>query len=117
MMKRRGFVLLLTTALVALGLVVGTAIADELLGIITKVDVDGKVLTVVAKETDKEHKFKVTDKTEVVSPKGTRKIDLEKLHAKLEKAQDAGKKGLNVKVFHEDGVASKLEFAKKKEGQ
>ena len=64
MMNRRGFMLTLTTGLVALGFVVGTVIADELLGTITKVDVDGKVLTVVEKDTDKEIKIKVTDKTE-----------------------------------------------------
>jgi hypothetical protein len=117
MMKRRGFVLMLTTALVALGFVVGSVIADELLGVIIKIDVEDKQLTVVEKETDKEVKIKVTDETEVISPKGTRKIDLEKLHAKLEKVQDAGKKGLPAKIFHEKRVASKIEFAKKKQSQ
>jgi hypothetical protein len=97
--------------------VVGSAIADELMGMIIKIDVDAKQLTVVPKDSDKEIKVKVTDKTEVISAKGTRKIDLEKLHTKLEKAQDAGKKGLNAKITHEDHVASKIEFAKKKESQ
>ena len=114
MMKRRGFVLMLTTGLVALGLVVGSAIADELMGMITKIDVEGKQLTVVPKDSTKEIKVKVTDKTEVSSAKGVRKIDLEKLAKKLEKAQDDGRKGLEAKIIHEDGVASKLEFAKKK---
>ena len=67
MMKRRGFVLMLTTGLVALGLVVGSAIADELMGMITKIDVEGKQLTVVPKDSTKEIKVKVTDKTEVSS--------------------------------------------------
>jgi hypothetical protein len=114
MMKRRAFLLTLTSGLVALGLVVGTAIADELMGMITKIDVEGKQLTVLPKDASKEVKVKVTDKTEVSSPKGVRKIDLEKLAKKLEKAQDRGSKGLEVKIIHEDNVASKLEFAKKK---
>ena len=117
MMKRRGFVLMMTTGLVALGLVVGSAFADELLGMIIKIDASSKQLTVVPNDSDKEIKVKVTDKTEVISAKGTRKIDLEKLHTKLEKAQDAGKKGLEAKITHEDGVASKIEFAKKKASQ
>jgi hypothetical protein len=117
MMNRRGFVLMLTAGLVALGLVVGTAIADELMGMITKIDVDGKLLTVVPKDSSKEVKVKVTDKTEVSYKGGFRKIDLEKLEKKLQKAQDDGRKGLEVKIIHEDKVASKLEFAKKKAGQ
>jgi len=44
MLNRRGFVLSLTTGLVALVLVVGTVLADELLGTIIKVDADAKVI-------------------------------------------------------------------------
>ena len=95
MMNRRGFMLTLTTGLVALGFVVGTVIADELLGTITKVDVDGKVLTVVEKDTDKEIKIKVTDKTERVGKGGAlQPLDLEKLEKFVEKRQDAGEKGV-----------------------
>src|SRR3954451_20544808 len=93
MMNRRGFMLTLTTGLVALGFVVGTVIADELLGTITKVDVDGKVLTVVEKETDKEIKIKVTDETETVYKGATKKLDLEKLEKKVDAAIDKGAKG------------------------
>jgi hypothetical protein len=117
MMNRRGFLLMMTTGLVALGLVVGTAIADELMGMITKVDVDGKLLTVVPKDSSKEVKVKVTDKTEVSYKGGYRKIDLEKLERKLQKAQDEGRKGLEAKIIHEKEVASKIEFAKKKASQ
>jgi hypothetical protein len=117
MMKRRGFVLMMTAGLVALGLVVGTAIADELIGMITKVDVDGKVLTVVPKDSSKEIKVKVTDKTEASYKGGYRKIDLEKLETKLKKYQDDGRKGIEAKITHEDKVASKIEFAKKKASQ
>ena len=114
MMSRRGFVLALTTGLVALVLVVGSVIADELLGVITKVDVDAKQLTVLPKDSEKEIKVKVTDKTEPVSKKGTRKLDLEKLEKFLEKLQDAGEKGIEAKITHEKGVASKIQYTMKK---
>jgi hypothetical protein len=115
MMKRRGFMLTLITGLVALGFVVGTVIADELLGTITKVDVDGKVLTVVEKETDKEIKIKVTDKTERVKKGGElEKLDLEKLEKFVEKVQDKGGKGVQAKIYHEKNVASKIQYQMKK---
>jgi LytS/YehU family sensor histidine kinase len=117
MMNRRGFMLAMTTGLVALSLVVGSVIADELLGVITKVDVDGKVLTVVQKDSDKEIKVKVTDKTETVSRKGTQKIDLEKLEKRLEKAQNGGARGIEAKITHEKGVASKIQYTFKKKAQ
>jgi hypothetical protein len=117
MMNRRGFMLAMTTGLVALCLVVGSVIADELLGVITKVDVDGKMLTIVPKDSDKEIKVKVTDKTETVSRKGTQKIDLEKLEKRLQKAQDRGAKGIEAKITHEKGVASKIQYTFKKKAQ
>jgi hypothetical protein len=104
----------MTTGLVALGLVVGSVIADELLGVITKVDVDGKQLTVLPKDSEKEIKIKVTDKTETVTKKGTRKIDLEKLEKFLEKVQDGGAKGIEAKITHEKNVASKIQYTMKK---
>jgi hypothetical protein len=115
MMNRRGLMLSLTTGLIALVLVVGSVIADELLGTITKVDADAKVLTVVPKDSEKEIKIKVTDKTQI-SKKGGEfdKIDLEKLEKQVEKAIDQGKKGIQVKITHENRVASKIERTKKK---
>ena len=92
MMKRRGFMLAMTTGLVALGFVVGSVLADELLGVITKVDVSGKQLSVLPNGSEKEIKVKVTDDTEQVTKKGTRKIDLEKLEKFLEKVQDNGRR-------------------------
>ena len=81
----------------------------NLLGVLTKVDVEGKKITVVEKDTDKEIEIKITDETEQVSKKGNAKVDLEKLETKVKKAQDAGKK-VNIKVTHDKNVASKLEF-------
>jgi hypothetical protein len=74
---RRAFVLMLTTATAAMLAVIGSAIAAELLGVITKVDVDAKKLTVVEKDTNKEVQVTVTPDTEVVTTKGSSKIDLE----------------------------------------
>jgi hypothetical protein len=112
MQKRRGFLLSVVTGVVAMALVVGSVIADELLGVLTKVDVDAKKITVVEKGTDKEIVLKTTGDTEWITKKGTTKLDsegLEKLDGLVKKIQDAGKKGLTAKVYHEKGVASKLE--------
>jgi hypothetical protein len=114
MLNRRGFVLSLTTGLVALVLVVGSVLADELLGTIIKVDADAKVIVVKQKGTDKEIKIKVTDKTEQVTKKGIRKVDLEKLEKNLQKVKDNGDEGIQAKITHEGGVASKIETTKKK---
>jgi hypothetical protein len=115
MLKRRGFVLSLTTGLVALVLVVGSVLADELIGTIIKVDADAKVLVVVPKDSDKETKIKFDDKTETVSKKGTtKKFDVEKFKGFLEKVQDNGEKGVSAKITHEKGVASKIQYTMKK---
>ncbi len=116
MQNRRKFFLMLTTSFVALGLIAGTALADELLGVLTKVDVEGKKVTVVEKGTDKEVIVTITPETEYVTKKGAIKIDLAKVAKGVEKAHDAGKKGINVTVEHEKGVASKITpVAKKKD--
>jgi hypothetical protein len=117
MKNRRGFLLTCVTGFVAMVLVVGTVIADELLGALSKVDVEGKEITIIEKDTDKEVKVKITDDTIQISKKKGEvvesKVDLEKLAGFLKKAEDAGKK-INLKVTHEKGVASKIEFQKKK---
>src|SRR5262249_33369120 len=110
MKNRREFLLTLTACLVALVVVITPVIAAELIGVITKVDVEGKKLTVVEKDTDKEVVITTTDDTEYVSGKGeSGKLDLEKISKNVAKAQDAGKKGMSVKVTHEKKVASKIE--------
>ena len=113
MKNRRSFLLALTTGFVALGLIAGTALADELLGVITKVDVEGKKITVTDKN-DKDVEVKITDDTEYVSKKGTAKVDLEKLAKGVEKAKEKGLKGIAVKVEHEKAVASKITATPKK---
>jgi hypothetical protein len=117
MMNRRGFVLALTSSLVALVLVVGSVIADELLGTAIKVDADAKVIVVIPKDSDKEVKIKVTDDTEQVTKNGSGKVDFEKLEKSIEKAKGKGAKGIELKITHEKNVASKIERIRKKAGQ
>jgi len=113
-MNRRNLFLGLTSCLVALVVIVAPAIADELMGVLTKVDADAKKVTVVEKDTDKEVVVTITDGTEWVTPKGASKIDLEKVSKNLEKAKEKGRKGINVTVTHEKAVASKIAPAAKK---
>lgn len=108
MTNRRKFSASLIAAAVAFVVVAGSALADELLGVLTKVDIAGKKLTVVEKGTDKEIEVTVTDKTETTTKDGVIKLDLEKLDAGITKAKEKGAKGIQVKVEHEKGVASKV---------
>ena len=114
MQSRRSFLIKLAAGFAVMGLVVGTVIADELLGVITKVNKDDKKITVVENETDKEVEIKVTDDTEVVTKDGTVKLDLEKLEKGVQKQLDAGKKGVRAKITHDKNVATKIEYMRKK---
>ena len=109
MQNRRKFVLTLAAAAAGMGLVVASVIADELIGVLSKVDVEGKKITVIEKDTDKEIEVKITDETEQVTKKGAAKVDLEKLAANLEKAKEKNRK-VSLKVTHEKGVASKIQL-------
>ena len=116
MMNRRVLLVAFSSAFVALTLVVGPAIADELFGVITKVDPEAKKVTVIEKDTDKEVLVTITDDTEYVTKKGSSKIDMEKVAKNIEKAKEKGNKGINVQITHEKGVASKIsQVAKKKD--
>ncbi len=114
MQIRRKFMLTLTAALLGMGLVVASVVADELFGVITKADADAKKITVIEKDTDKEIEVKITDDTEYVTKKGTGKVDFEKLEKNIEKVKERGGKGVNVKITHEKGVASKIEQQQRK---
>lgn len=114
MKNRRTFVLGLASSLVALVVIVAPAIAGELLGVLTKVDVEGKKVTVVEKGTEKEVVVSVTDDTEFATPKGSNKINLSKVAKAVDGAKEKGRKGINVIVTHEKDVASKIAIAAKK---
>ncbi len=118
MQSRRGFLFKIAAGFVAMALVVvGGVFADELIGVITKVHVDDKKITVVEDGTEKEIEVKITDETEQVTKKGTRKMDLEKFEGYLEKVQGKGRKGIHAKITHEKGVASKIEQVGKKKAE
>ena len=119
MTNRRKFLFSLTAGIVALGVVAGSALADELLGVLTKVDIAGKTVTVLEKDTDKEVVVTVNDTTDYVTKKGSSKIDLEKIEKSIGKAKEKGLKGIPVKVEHEKAVASKISpvFKKKDASQ
>jgi hypothetical protein len=121
MRTRRGFLFTIVAGFVAMAFVVGTVIADELLGVLSKVDVEGKKITVVEKDTEKEVVITINDDTKAVQKKkgdaeGTLvKVDLEKLETKFKKYADSDPpKKINLKVTHEKGVASKIEYQFKK---
>src|SRR4051794_22701622 len=105
MKNRRSFLYSVVAGVVALSVVVGSALADELFGVITSVDVAGKTLKVLPKDQDKEVEVKVTDSTEYVTKKGSNPIDLEKVSKGVEKAKEKGAKGITVKIEHEKNVA------------
>ncbi len=120
MNTRRSFLLTLTMGLVALAVLVAPVIAEEFFGAITKVDVEGKKMTVATKNGDID--VTVNDDTEVVTKKGTFKATpeaLEKISDQVKKQQEAGKKGAFAKFDTDDKkVARKIQlggFAKKKD--
>jgi biopolymer transport protein ExbD len=112
MHTRRRLLLRFVVCCATMSLFVATAtvFAEELIGALTKVDVEGKKITVVDKD-EKETEIKVTDETEYPTKKDT-KYDLEKLNSLVKERTDAGKK-VNVKVTYDKNVASKIEFQKK----
>jgi hypothetical protein len=110
MKNRRGFFLSLLTGVVALAFVAASAFADELIGVLSKVDVEGKKITVIEKGTEKEVDLKVADDAEIVTPKGSVKVDLEKIEKRVTKVKENGRKGVRVKVTHDKGVASKITY-------
>jgi len=107
---RRRFVLTSVCTLVAASILVVPVIADELVGRITKVDVEGKKVVVTEKGSDKEVNVRITDETIFETPKGESKIDLEKLQKGVEKS----KRGFPVIVTHKDGVAERVKLVAKK---
>ena len=112
MENRRKFVVTLAATFVGMGLVVASVLADELFGMITKVDAETKKITVVEKDTDKELVLEINEDTEYVTKDGTVKVDkacMRTWKRDIGKAKDAGKKGVFAKITHEKKVISKIE--------
>ena len=114
MKNRRTFLLAMTSTFVALAVMVAPALADELFGILIKVDIAEKKLTVIEKDTDKEVIVTTTDETEWITKKGSSKLDLTKLEKNITKAKEKGLKGISLKIEHEKAVASKIFMTPKK---
>ncbi len=113
MKSRRKFLMSLACAVAALGVMIAPALASELIGRITKVDVDAKTLLVTETDTDLEIKVKVNERTVAATRKGEQKVDLEKVKEALETA----KSGIAVTVTHQKGVASKITYTASGKGQ
>ena len=71
MSNRRKFLFSMIAGVVAFGVIAGSVLADELLGVLTKVDIAGKKVTVIQADTDKEIEVTITDNTEYVTKKGS----------------------------------------------
>jgi hypothetical protein len=110
--NRRSFMLTLTAGLVAAVVIITPVIAEEFFGAITKVDTEGKKITVATKDGG-DVEVTVKDSTEIVTGKGDT-VELEKLAKAVQKQIDAGKKGVFAKVTHEGKVASKIMILTKK---
>lgn len=118
MASTRGLVRVGAAMAMALAVVMGTAFADEIFGVITKVDPAAKKITVVEKKTDKESVLEVADDALLVTPKDEAgsKVDLKKLEDRIAKVKEknANSKGITAKVTHDGGKASKIEVVARK---
>ena len=112
MQNRRKFVLTLTACFVAMGFVVASVLADELLGTIIKVDFDTKKVTVIEKDKDEEIVLETNADTEYVTKGESVKVDkevYEKIEKGIEKAKEKGGKGVMAKITHEKKIISKIQ--------
>jgi RNase P/RNase MRP subunit p29 len=112
MQTRRKFLLTLAAAFVGMGFVVATVLADEILGVITKVDYETKKVTVIEKDKDDEIVLETNADTEYVTKDGSVKVDkevYEKFEKSIEKAKEAGKKGFFAKITYDKKLISKIQ--------
>ena len=107
----RSFLVGLAAGVVGLALIPGVSLAGEILGHLTKVDADGKKLTITETGSGKSTVVTVNDKTVFTGKKGETSADLSKLSKQLAKADDSGKtKKFDVKITEEKGVAVKVQL-------
>jgi hypothetical protein len=102
MLARRKFLVVALTLCTSLALTVGGVLAAELLATIKSVDADAKKITVTPKEGGDDVVVTIKESTEWYGKKG--KIE----GYTLEKA----KKGMELEITHEGGVASKVVIKK-----
>ena len=96
---------MLTAGLVAAAVVMTPVIAEEFVGMITKVDMEGKTLTVL-KQGGEDIEIKTTDSTEISATKG--EMDPEKLTRFVKKQEESGKHGATATITAENHVASRV---------
>ncbi len=124
MRTRRGLLFTVIAGFVAMAFVVGSVIADELLGVLSKVDVEGKKITVIEKDTDKEvvrqdyRRYQAGREEEGRGRAFAREGRPGEAGEKFKRARMRARRASSMKVTHEKGVASKIEYqgrqAKKK---
>lgn len=107
---RRPWFRLLVSATVALLFMVVAVKAEEIFGILSKVDADHNKITITQKKSDRETVLTVTDETQFVTPKKSGKFVAKRVAKRVEKAQEKGRPGIPVAVTYDDGVASKVEI-------
>ena len=110
--QRRKFLATLTCAFVALGVVVGSALADELSGFITKVNASGKTITVTPEGDNPEGRRDQGHRTTRRSSprRASSRSTWRKLSKRVDGAKDKGAKGVQAKITHEKGTASKIQY-------
>ncbi len=112
---RRNFLRTLALGLVALSVVVAPAIADELIGVITKVDVSAKKITVLEKGTDKRGRGHDHRRHRVRHPEEDRQGQPREASEERHEANRRGQEGRSrAKVTHDKGVASSISVVGKK---
>lgn len=118
MSSYRGLIRAGAALAVALAFVMGSVLAEEIMGVITKVDPAAKKITVYQKKADKEIELEVGDDALLVTPKDESgsKVDLEKLEKQLTKAKEknADSKGLFAKIEYEGTKVKKIDRTAKK---
>lgn len=118
MASYRGLVRASAALATALAVVMGSVFADEIFGVITKVDPETRKITVYQKKADKETVLVVAEDAELITPKSEsgRKIDLKKMEDQLAKAKERNPdaKGIRAKITYQGDKASKIEITKKK---
>ncbi|WP_165250882.1 hypothetical protein [Paludisphaera soli] len=118
MASYRGWVRASAALATALAVVMGSVFADEIYGVITKVDPEARKITVFQKKADKETVLIVDEDAELITPKDESgsKVDLKKMEKMLSKSKERNPdaKGIRVRVTHEGDKASKIEVLAKK---
>jgi hypothetical protein len=106
MTNRRELLPALLAGLLATAVLVSPALAEEIFGAITSVDLENQTLRVRTKD-NATVELKITESTVFVAAKGD-KLGVKDVAQAVARAKDAGKSGTLAKVSHENKVALKV---------